>query len=215
MTDDSRNSTDLIHNLTSELEPFEPMSAPWQRSLLLLAVAAACAIIYPSYYGWRYDLADRVGDPSFWLEIGSLILTIIFTSVVLPLAMVPGEALKRSWILLSSLPYVLWLLLLAFFGKVSYSQIGTGFWHGGCFESVLTFSFLPLLVVFFQVRKGAPTMLFVTGLLAGAYSVAIAALAQELHCGFADAWHVISQHFFPVAIMTVAGTLLGRLAFRW
>lgn len=206
---------DLIDDLTNDLEPFRPMCAPWVRSAILLAVALACCIAYPSYYGWRHDLSSKLADGSFWLEIGCLVLTILFTSYTIPTAMVPGLRLRRSWIVLSGLPYVLWLILIMSFGKLTYHHVGTSFWHGGCFENVLMFSFLPLLIVFYQVRKGAPTMLFVTGLLAGAYSVSVAALAQELHCGFSDTWHVVSQHFFPVAIITVLGTLLGRLALRW
>lgn len=205
----------IIDNLTRELEPFKPMTSPWLRTLVLLALAAGCALAYPSYYGWRHDLDFKIETLEFWLEIGSLLITIGFTSIVLPMAMVPGITLKRSWIVISGIPYLLWLILISVFGKLTTAKIGTGFWHGGCFENVLMFSFLPLVIVIYQLRKGAPTMLFVTGLLAGAYSVAVAALAQELHCGFSDTWHVVSQHFFPVAIITVLCTLLGRWVLRW
>lgn len=207
--------TNLINELTDDLKPFKPLWAPWLRTVVLLVIAVLCCYAYPSYYGWRYDLSQKMATSSFWLEIGSLILTIVFSSIILPMAMVPGIQLKRSWIVLSGLPYLLWIVLILAFGRLTPARIGTGFWHGGCFENVLMFSFLPLLIVFYQIRKGAPTMLFVTGLLAGAYSVAVAALAQELHCGFSDTWHVVSQHFFPVAIITVSGTLLGRLLLRW
>lgn len=205
----------LIDSLAGELKPFKPMTSPWRRTLVLLALALGCAVAYPAYYGWRHDLEFKIGTLAFWVEIGTLFITIGFTSVVLPMAMVPGTPLKRSWIVLSGVPYLLWLILISIFGNLSQANIGTGFWHGGCFESVLMFSILPLVVVIYQIRKGAPTMLFVTGLLAGAYSVAVAALAQELHCGFNDTWHIVSQHFFPVAIITVLSTLLGRWLLRW
>lgn len=210
--------SEFIEKLSEDLKPFKPAKPVWFRSLTLVFIAIFLCLGYPAYFGFRFDIMEKITEFSFLLEVFSLIFTIVFTSIAISYVNIPGVRTSKYLFITSTLPYLIWGLT-AFFGlssNLDASVLGLShFTISSCFVDILWFAILPLAIVVFTIRSGAPTLLLITGLLAGVYSVSVASLAQELYCGYSDPWHIVSQHFFPIALSAVLGTILGRLVFRW
>jgi hypothetical protein len=84
-----------------------------------------------------------------------------------------------------------------------------------CVISVIVLSAAPLAAAFYALRRGAPPAPGFTGALAGLLSSGLAAALYGSHCTddsplFVAAWYTVG-----VAVVTLAGMLIGRRVLRW
>ena len=103
---------DLIERLATELVPVRPMLPPWQRTLLWLAAAGAGLASVAFLMTLRPDLAERLHESRFLIELGAIALTAVLAAWAAFVSTVPGSPAR-----LSVLPVPVALIWLATLGE--------------------------------------------------------------------------------------------------
>jgi len=208
---------DLIVALTADVGT---VSAPIKRTLWLAAGVGTvgAAILFFAILGPRPDLAASLADPRFlfkWL----LTLTLLASAMVLVLQLarpetVPGGkflALVAAPALLAvgigaeliSLPSSDWVRNLVGLNALF------------CVVFIPVLSALPLAALIYALQQGAPARPTLAGAVAGLAAAGIGATLYASHCRddsslFMGVWYVIA-----VAIVSLAGAILGARLLRW
>ena len=100
----------LVARLTETLEPVRPVAPPRVRLgwWLLVSLPAAGLVAWVS--GLRPDLASRLGDPAFLLELAAALLTAVVGAYAALCATLPDQPGWKLWLPLA--PMALWLATL-------------------------------------------------------------------------------------------------------
>jgi len=81
--------------------------------------------------------------------------------------------------------------------------------HVVCVVFTILFALGPLVAFVVVRRQSDPVAPTLTGAALGAASGAWGALAIELHCAHASAFHIVVGHVLPVVFLTAVGALVG------
>lgn len=214
----ARPSTDdLIASLTADVPPVRRIwstgrrLAAWTGALALILALAVVAI------GVRADLPVRLGDASFVVQLLAL-LAVSLTSAALALrASVPGEEppvrLGAVLMLVATAG-----LALAYGRDPATGARGSDFVAAGwpCAVATVLIAALPLVLLAGALRRAAPLVPKVAGLLAGGAAFFAAAAALQLVCPHDERWHLLVWHLGPVALGLVTSAALGGIWLsRW
>jgi hypothetical protein len=207
-----RSTEDLIASLSTGLTPVRRLKPPLLRALGWILLATAVIAILVLLRGFRGDIASRLEDPAYLIQVAGAWLTGAAATLAAFEVSLPDR--KRGWLLLP-LPFAaLWLSGFAFgcLGDWIAIPAGAPVMHDSvrCLETLILAS-LPLgLVLWMMLRRARP-------LRAGA-TAWVGALAVA---GFADTAHLLIHvvqasslvlviNLVPVTIILVIGGLLGR-----
>lgn len=207
------DSTDrLIARLADGLTPVARLARPWARAIGLVLLASGIVVLLVLLRGLRADMADRMVDGAYWLQLTGAWLTGAAATLAAFEVSLPDRS--RGWLLLPLPAAALWLSGFGYTCLVDWIAIPAGAPIASdslrCLETILLTS-LPLAFVLWRMLGRARP-------LAPAPVAWTAALAIA---GFADAAHLLIHvvqasalvlviNLIPAALIVLAGGMLGR-----
>ncbi|MBM4244136.1 MAG: DUF1109 domain-containing protein [Deltaproteobacteria bacterium] len=204
------STDDLIASLTADVPPVPRIwpagrrLAAWTGGLALILSIAALAI------GVRADLPVRLGDASFVAQLLALLAVAVASAALALRSSVPGEEpplrLSAIVILLATAG-----LALACGREPAAAAHDSDFVAAGwpCAAVTVLIATLPLVLLAGLVRRAAPLVPTVAGLLAGGAAFFAAVVALQLVCPHDERWHLLVWHLGPVALGLLASAALG------
>lgn len=199
----------------------EDEQRPVLRFRTQLAAALACATLIPCLAlvltaGVRPDLPGALLSWQVQVKFGFAIVLLLTAYYVCVRAAQP-EGLVSLWPLLLAPALLLAAVVveLATTSPSDWGSAGLGSHPGLCVVVVPLLSALPLVVTMATLRRAAPASSTRAGAMAGLLCGALGALVYMLRCTddaplFIAVWYVSA-----IAIVGVAGALIGRTALRW
>lgn len=208
---------DLIRTLAVDATPVQRLLHPGCRALIWLAISTAYVAGFVAVMGLRPDIAAKLAEPRFLVEVGAAYLTSMMAAAAAFCAGCPGRPI---WERFAPLPFLaIWL-----------ASLGEGCWRDWlrsgpdalalqpdffCFQMILLVSIVPVVLIFIMVRRGAPIAPIATTGLATLAAAALAAAGLRLfHPQDASVMLLVWQ-FGSVAILAGIGALFGRYLLRW
>jgi hypothetical protein len=211
------NTARMIEALSANAGPVR--RAPLARTLSWVMVLGAVVAVFVmlATVGPRPRLAAA---PVHFLAL-KLLFTMslaIIGGVVLFSAMHPGRDLRR-WSPYLLLPMVVvgaaGVVALALTPSEAWSEMMLGTHWAMCLICIPLFATLPLAMLIWVLRKGAPTELARTGAVAGLVAGALGAAAYSLHCPDDSLPFVAIWYAGSILACAAIGKSLGPLLLRW
>jgi hypothetical protein len=210
-----RSRSELIRELSEELDPTLRLRGPFQLALLWwigawIFVVAATLVVQPMRPGFADQL---LASPQFAFET---LLGMVAGAVAIGVAFavgIPGWGSPRRRIALALGLLALWVGSY-FYGLVNPalepSMLGK---RPLCFLEVLIHG-LPILIAgLLLLRRLAPLERWSAGLVTGAAAGAIPGLLMQLACFYIPA-HILIFHLAPALALALLGSLAGRILLR-
>lgn len=151
------NTEDLIRSLSEDARPVRRLPPPTRRAVSWFAIAVPSVAAIAALMGLREDLAARMAEPVFVVEILACFAT-AFAAAIAALALsIPGS--PRLWALLPVPPMLLWL---AGFGRqcvLEWLAPGSGELLAGphlhCLPDIAMITAIPTVVLVVMIRRSA------------------------------------------------------------
>ncbi len=198
---------DLISQLVAEAYPVRRLWSPTQRLLAWVGFAAMLAVGVVAI-GARPDLALRLRDPAFLLEVGTLALAGVWMASQALRHAVPGMAPDRFRGIVG-LGGVAGMLLLREPIQTALSLDAFVTLGAPCASTAVGLAAGPWAALVIALRRGAPLSAARAGALAGGAAAVLAFLLLRLRCPVDDLLHVLVWHALPVVVTGVACTAVG------
>ncbi len=207
---------DLIAQLAQDTTPRVRQSFARHMASMLLLVAGNIALML-SIHGVREDIAARLSEPVFLVELSINALLILVLSYLAVSKQFPGRTIAIPYrYLVGALlfGYSLVVFNAAFLGGVSMAEAS----HGHTFECtlcILSFAVLPLAWLLYVSRKLAVTNPAIAGAMASLFALSVGSLGVRLVEQDIDNVTLILWHYIPVIVLSFGGIWLGKKLFRW
>lgn len=210
-------SEELIRSLAAKARPVKRLRHPAWRTAAWMSISLAYAAGFVWVTGLRPDIAQKLAEPRFLVEVTSALMTSMMAAAGAFCAGCPGRPL---WERFGAFPFLaIWL-----------ASLGEGCWRqleqGGtaalqihvdlvCFESILLVGFLPAVLIIMMVRRAAPIAPMSTMGLAALAATALGAAALRLFHDQDVSLMLLVWQFGTVVMMATLAFLAGRLFLRW
>lgn len=207
---------DLVQSLSDNAKPVRRLAHPAWRTALWLSVSLAYFALVLAIVGLRDDLALKLEDPRFIIEVSAALLTSMMAAAAAFCAGCPGRPL---WERFAPFPFLaIWL-----------ASLGEGCWRQWvqtgpdgqlqfdflCVQIIFALSLLPALLILAMIKRGAPIApMSTTGLAALAATALGAAVLRLFHAQDVSLMLLVWQ-FGSVLLLAAIGFLLGRVFLRW
>ncbi|MFT7087082.1 MAG: hypothetical protein ACJAZX_000509 [Rickettsiales bacterium] len=209
---------DLITKLSNEAKPVKPMISPVKWVAFLLVICAIYASAAQIFLGIRADLATQFMRPLFAAEISLISLLFVSSIISATLNIYPDLYQKLR---LTKLPYIILLLLSSLlifqiFIPDSSSSLKYPDDHKiMCSACIALLSFIPAILIFVILKKGAATRPFQAGLFAVLAASSLGSLIFRLFEDNDSISHILTWHYLPMIFLALIGTLIGKLLLKW
>jgi hypothetical protein len=208
---------DLIRTLVLDHAPVRP----WSGRALAVALAVGgllAAIMLAVELGLRPDIAEAARDPRFIMKfVDALALAASAFSLAILLAR-PGAPIGWWWLALLAGPAVLAASVVAELLLVPASAWGArmiGENSRTCLTWIPLMSVPVLAAALWALRGAAPTRPAATGAVAGLLAGGIAAGLYAAHCPDDSPLFVATWYTLAIALVALAGALIGWRVLRW
>ena len=207
-----RSTEDLITELSAGLSPVSRLKPPFLRALGWILLATALIVVLAWLRGLRADIADRIQDPAYLVQLAGAWLTGVAATLAAFEVSLPDR--RRSWLLLP-LPFAgLWLTGFAYGCLADWIAIPAGAPVMAdsvrCLETLIMAS-LPLgLVLWLMLRRSRPLRPSATAWVGALVVAAFADTAHLLIHVVQASSLVLVINLVPVTIILLVGGLLGR-----
>lgn len=209
---------DLISLMSVDSQPVDTgwlRRATWLSAFAALAATAGLVLLT---LGTRHDLASAwatlpvIAKAAFGASVAAIAL-VLFQNSLRP-GLKPARHLR-----LIALP----LLVAAGWALMTLAQAPTEQWHAlilgrywrACLVAVPLYALLPLVVLLFLARRGAPVDGTLTGACAGFASAGLATVAYSLHCPDDTAPFLATWYTIALVIVAALGALVLPRFLRW
>lgn len=196
----------------------KPLPHPLKQMALWLVGVAAYLAFVSTYSGFRADIAQKLTEPVYTLELALLFLMALSTAfAALCLSRPDSYQMPR----VRYMPFVflvLWALTaFAGSGDISWTKICYSMTLGqvDCFWHILLFSTPPGIAMFLLVRKGAPVECCWAGTMATWSVTSFGYLCMRLIEATDNAEHLIVWHALPIVMTCMIGMIAGKYILRW
>ncbi len=212
----SMKTEDLIQTLARD-SYVRRLPHPGWRAMIWLAISTAYVAGFVAVMGLRPDIATKLADPRFLVEVSAAYMTSMMAAAAAFCASCPGRPI---WERFAPLPFLaIWL-----------ASLGEGCWRDWvrsgsdgltlqpdllCFPMILAVSIVPTLVIFIMIRRAAPIAPIATTALATLAAAALAAAALRLFHEQDASLMILVWQFGSVAVMAGLGALFGQYLLRW
>lgn len=215
MTRDATMS-ELIARLSGDLKPPPRLSVRSQITLLSICGAGIGMAAMLGAYGIREDIAAAVSTGSFWVKAvyAASLIFVSFISLV-ELARPEGRARLAFFVLPIGLLALLAAAELASTASTGWRPLIMGMSAGKCSVRIALIGLPTFLLLFWAVRRYAPTQLARAGAVIGACAGAIGALAYMLYCRETAAGFILVWYSLGISMLAGLGGIIGPLALRW
>jgi hypothetical protein len=206
------STEDLIAKLSAGLTPVARLARPGLRAFWLMALATVLIALLVLLRGFRADLALRLAEPSYWLQLTGAWLTGAAATLAAFETSLPDR--PRAWLLLPLPPLVLWLSGFGTACLIHWIEVPSGAPVASdsvrCLETILLTS-LPLAIVLWRMLARARPLTPAPVAWAGALAIAAFADSAHLliHVVQASAL-VLAINLLPAAVIVALGGLFGR-----
>lgn len=207
---------DLVQSLSDNATPVRRLAHPALRTALWLSVSLVYFALVLAIVGLREDLASKLEDPRFIIEVSAALLTSMMAAAAAFCAGCPGRPL---WERFAPFPFLaVWL-----------ASLGEGCWRQWvqtgpdgqlqfdflCVQVIFALSLLPALLILAMIKRGAPIApMSTTGLATLAATALGAAVLRLFHAQDVSLMLLVWQ-FGSVMVLAGIGFLLGRVFLRW
>lgn len=208
---------ELIRTLAADSAPMQRLPHPALRAMIWLAISTVYVAGIVGIMGLRPDIAAKLAEPRFLVEVGAAYLTSMTAAAAAFCASCPGRPL---WERFAPLPFlVIWL-----------ASLGEGCWRSWlqsgpdglalrpdlqCFPTILIVSIVPAVFIFVMVRRAAPIAPITTSALATLAAAALAAAALRLFHAQDASLMVLVWQFGSVALLAGIAALFGQYLLPW
>ena len=208
---------ELIGALARDAQPVRRLASPWVRLATWLAASLLFAGANVFALGPRGDIADKLIEPRFAIELAAAVATAILAAMAAFSYGVPGRPTWERAIPL--FPLAIWVGSLGNGCWQSLMQIGPegiGFAPDlVCFPYIALGASMPGLLIFWMIRRSAPLAPVRTAMLAALASAALAAATLRLYHTQDASLMVLVWQFGSVAVLSLFGAMIGRGLLRW
>jgi len=204
----------LVERLASQLRPVRRLWPVNVRLAVWIALEAA-VLLFVIHRTRRTDLAQQIHNPWFLLGVGGFAAAGALCGALALRSAIPGrEPRMTELVLLIALTAASGLVLLHEPLNLNMS-IGTFTRQGiPCVFGTLMLAALPLLGLFWAVRRGAPLARGIGGALAGAGAFLFSFSFMRVNCPIDEGLHLFMWHFLPALIGVALSAGAGYLVFR-
>jgi hypothetical protein len=208
---------ELIRTLAANAAPVRRLPHPALRAIVWLTISTVYIAGFVWVMGLRPDIATKLAEPRFLVEVGGAYLTSMMAAAAAFCASCPG---RPVWERFAPLPFlVVWL-----------ATLGEGCWRDWlrygpegltlqldylCFPSILIVSVAPAIVIFLMIRRAAPIAPITTTALATLAAAALAAAALRLFHTQDASLMVLVWQFGSVALLAGIASLFGQYLLPW
>jgi hypothetical protein len=206
---------DLIESLVQNLTPVRRLRPPLFRAACWLGLATIVLVLIAISQGLRPDLAQRLEEFGFVVEMLGSLLTGISSAVTAFMLSLPDRS--RFWFLLPALPLAAWLSTVGYqclYNWVSFDANGLMLGETARCFATLALTSLPLsLAMLVMLRQAAPlrpTAVTLAGSLAVA---AMTASALSLFHAFDATLMILLWNLGTIVLVVGVGGILGRRIF--
>jgi hypothetical protein len=205
----------LITTLSQDAVAVKPAQRPWLLSMQWLAVAAGYLIISLTISGLRPDWLQQLHKPWFVFEVMVLTGILVSTAVSAAILVFPDLHQQRRGAFAPVGVFALFLIVMIFALLADDPPAPLPMHNFECTLSILMFSLLPSVGIFYAMRKFASTHLQLSGLVALLFAFSTGALWLRMHEQTDSVIHVIEWHYLPMLAVGLAGLWLGKLILKW
>ncbi len=207
----ARNRTDLIKELSADLQPVLPRNGFLTPVIIWFIVSWAYITTLGLYLGSlrKGALESLLTSPQFAIESSIGLISAALFCIVALQESIPG--LRNQWLVkLSYFSVILWLS--CYVVGLSYpafepSLIGK---RAHCVLEAYIYSIPPLSVGYFVIYRRFPLNSIRAGLFLGISAGLLPALFMQFACLY-DPLHTLTHHIGPAVVTIVAGIILGIL----
>ena len=193
------------------IENFAPARRIWPvKARLALWLAVECGILLLIAFGVpRPDLIAALQTPWYLLQSGLFIFAGAVAAALALRTAIPGREATREELIVVALAAMTAALAAALVPAHTEITV-SAFFHSGvrCLVCTAVFAALPWFALFWAVKRGAPFLTRMEGVLIGTAAFSFAFAATRLGCPIDDSLHILVWHIMPAA----AGTGLSMLA---
>ena len=204
----------LVERLVSQLRPVRRLWPVNVRLAIWIALEAA-VLLFVVHHTHRTDLAQQIHNLWFLLGVGGFAVAGTLGGALALRSAIPGrEPRTTEFVLLIALTAASGLVLLH--EPIDFGMpIGTFIRQGlPCVFGTLMLAILPLLALFWAVRRGAPLAGGIGGALAGAGAFLFSFAFMRVNCPIDEGLHLFMWHFLPALIGVALSAGAGYLLFR-
>lgn len=207
---------DLVQALSDHATPVRRLVHPALRTALWLSVSLVYFVIVLKVIGLREDLASKLEDPRFVIELSGALLTSVLAAAAAFCAGCPGRPL---WQRFAPLPFLaIWLASLAEGCWTQWIQTGPDGqlrFDFQCIQVIFALSLIPSLLILAMIKRGAPIAPMTTTGLATLAATALSAVVMRLFHLQDVSLMLLVWQFGSVLLLAGLGFLLGRVFLRW
>jgi len=208
---------ELIRRLASDARPVRRLAHPIWRVMFWLSISIAYLAIAVLIMGPRPDIASKLVEPRFVIEVAAAFLTGVMAAAAAFCAGCPGRPLWERFAPLPAL--TVWL-----------GSLGEGCWRDwlrsgvdglsiqpdfGCFPSIVLVSLIPGATILMMIRRGAPIAPISTTALAALAASALGTAALRLFHAVDASIMILVWQIGSVAVFTGLGALFGKRLLYW
>ncbi len=209
------NIEELVDSLARDAAPVKPAPHPLMLSLGWMAGAAVYLVASLWIFGLRPDLMQKLHEPWFVAEVGSLILLFVATSLSAAVLAFPDLHQMRKAALAPFGLFALFIAIMFFAWRADVPPAPLPVHSFRCTVYIMLFSLLPASWTFFAMRKFASTHYRWAGSIALLTAFSIGALWMRLHELNDSIIHVIQWHYLPMLGIGLIGWGLGKRLLKW
>jgi hypothetical protein len=204
----------LVKRLVGELRPVRRLWPVRVRLAIWMAIEAS-VLLFIMHHTPRTDLAQQFRNPWYLLGVGGFAVAGVVGAALALRSAIPGHAPSRMELGLLLVLTVASALLFLHEPINLVMPIGS-FIHEGlpCVFGIAMFASLPLLALFWAMRRGAPLAGGVAGALAGAGAFLFSFALMRVNCPIDEGLHLFMWHFLPALIGVALSAGAGFLLFR-
>ncbi len=205
---------ELVERIVTDLRPVRrtwPVSVRWALWLLL----EAGVLLFWIHRGYRRDLAEQLGDPSYLLGLASFAAAGLLAAAFALRAAIPGREPRASEIgvlLLLAGASAMLLLRQPIDEQVQMAKfISVGV---PCAIWITILATVPWLAILWATRRAAPLSGAKAGALAGAAALLCSFALMRMACPIDERMHLMVWHLMPALIGTALSACVGAAILR-
>lgn len=207
----------LIQQLADSSKPLRPLSSPWTRTGVWLAISLPCVLLVVLLISPREDIFVKLGDSRFLLEQFAAVATSITAALAAFASTIPGY--NRKYLMLPILPLSVWLGTLGVGCLLDLSHSGA---HGPtlhadwfCIPGIFLVGAIPGLAIVLMLKRGAPLTPMLSTALAGLAAAGLGDFGLRLFHSEDAGLVVLVWQFGTVFGFSLLAGWLGRYVLTW
>lgn len=211
------DTNSLIQQLASGSNPTRPLSNPWARTAVWLAISVPYVLLVVLIISPRGDILEKLGDSRFLIEQFAALATGFTAAAAAFASTIPGY--NRKYLLLPVLPLAAWLATLGVGCLLDFSHHGVNgiTFHADwfCIPGIVIVGIVPGLTIALMLKRGAPLTPTLSTSLAGLAAAGIGDFGLRLFHPEDSGLVVLVWQLGTVFMLSLLAGWAGRYVLNW